>query len=394
MSLKTKIFKIGLPLLFLACGALVLRFLILNKPTPQKVTKQDRGALVEIMEVEKYDRQVQVFATGTVQAAQEVTITPQVNGRVIYAAQNFVSGGFFKKGALLFSIEDIDYTLALEQAKASLARAEVDLATIESRALIARSEWEQLNKNPQKKPNPLVLLEPQVKNAQAGLDSAKAAVSQAQLNLSRTKIYAPFNCLVRREQIDIGQYLRQGNPVATVAATDTAEIIVPLPLAELTWLSVPRQGSGRKGSNGTLELKVAGSRYQWQGHIIRSLGEADPQSRMMRVVVEVESPYNPTASNNSPPDLAFGVFVDVILHGRQLEGVFILPHKAIREHNTVWIMDENNSLKIREVTIIRQEKDAVLIKAGLDPGDKVVLTNLSAAAEGMKLRARNQEISQ
>jgi multidrug resistance efflux pump len=103
-----------------------------------------------------------------------------------------VAGGFFRQGERLFSIEDTDYRLALERAEATRAKAEYELATIESQAEVARVEWERLYEDSGEEPNPLVLYEPQLKNARAALASAGSSVRQAEIDLERTRVRASF----------------------------------------------------------------------------------------------------------------------------------------------------------------------------------------------------------
>lgn len=383
MGLKSKLLKIILPFIIVLAGVAVMAVLISSRPAPKKEVKKDSRALVRVLKVTKEDRQVLVQGTGIVQAAREVTVIPRVSGRVTYISESLVPGGFFRKGDLLFEIEDVDYRLAVERAKAARAKAEYNLATVESSARIARTEWERISKDNPAEPNPLVLYEPQLKNARTALTSAIAALKQAELNLERTRILAPFNCRVHSEKIDSGQFIRAGSLVAVLTGADTAEIIVPLPLDELHWLNIPRGGAER-GSQATVELKAGNRTYRWQGRLVRSLGEVDPKSHMAKVVVAVNDPYGLTGKKDI--DLAVGTFVEVQLKGAMLKGVIVIPRYAFRENSTVWVMDETNRLRIKKVAPLRIQGEYVLIKEGLDSGDSVVLTTLSGAADSMKLQ--------
>ena len=176
MSVREKLIKIVLPVLILLCGTGLMFFLIAVRPEPKREPAKDLGALVNTVTVQKEDRHIIVSATGTVQAAQEVTVIPQVSGVITYISPSMVAGGFAQKGDLLIEIEDTDYRIALEQAKATRAKSEYDLAITESQARVARSEWERLNRETEEQPNPLVVYEPQLKNARAARASAQAAV--------------------------------------------------------------------------------------------------------------------------------------------------------------------------------------------------------------------------
>jgi RND family efflux transporter MFP subunit len=272
-----------------------------------------------------------------------------------------------------------------------VAQAEFELAQEESNARVARNEWERLAKDKEEEPNPLVVYEPQLKRARANVASARAAVRQAELDLQRTALKAPFNCRVRSEEIDLGQYVRSGNSAATVAGTETAEIVVPLPLEELYWLSIPRQGSKVKGSPATVKVAAGDQTFIWEGNVVRSLGEVDPRGRMARVVVAVDDPYHLKKSNgDGVPDLEFGMFVEVAIQGDMLTDVFSIPRGALRQDDTVWVVGEEEKLQIRKINVVRRDRETVLIRNDLKEGDRVILTALQGAANGMKLRPREQ----
>jgi len=389
MSTRSTLLKVVLPVIIIAVGVMGMRLLVLARHAPPKVVHEIPGALVEVMTVAPADHPVTVFATGTVTAAQEAAITPEVSGRVVGLAPNMVAGGFLRAGDLLFEVEATDYRLALERARAAVAKAELDLATVDSQADVARREWQQLADQGGTPPNPLVLHGPQLANARATLASAKAAQAQAELDLERTRVTAPFDCVVRSEQVDLGQYLRAGVEVARVAGTRRAEVVVPLPLEELVHLHVPRtlagNDPGEAGSPATLALTVDGQRFEWSGRVVRALGEVDPAGRMARVVVAVDDPYG-LRGNTDRPALALGLFVEANLRGDMLAQVFAIPRSALRDNHTVWLADDGEHLAIRPVEVARRERDQVFVAGGLTAGDRVVLTALSGAANGMALR--------
>ena len=382
-----------LPLLVIVI-ALGLTFVLLkSRKTPKPHETPYLGPLVEVAELVKTNRQVIVSGTGSAQSRYEVGITPQVKGRVSEISPQMVVGGVFREGELLFAVEEVDYQLAIALAQSSLAQAELELLRNENLADLARKEWHALNTDSVVEPNPLVVYEPQLKSARAQRDAAQANVEQAELNLQRTRVFAPFNCYVRSEQLEIGQFLNVGSPVATVVGTDQIEIIVPLPLDELIWLQVPRKGTQQKGSLAKVELQSGGQTFQWQGAITRALGEIDPRNRMARVVVTVEEPFSPdTGDAKLLKNLLPGMFVEVHLQGEKIPDVVAVPRGALHDNDTLWIVDDGNRLHIRAVDILRRERDEVLIRSGLDASEKIVLTNLSGAAEGMLLRPQLREI--
>lgn len=373
--------------------ALVLTFvLVKSRKTPKPHEAPHLGPLVEVGILTKANRQILVSGTGSAQSRYGVSITPQIKGRVSELSPQMVAGGTFQKGEMLFAIEDVDYQLAIAHAQATLAQAELELLRNENLADLARKEWHSLNSESDLEPNPLVVYEPQLKSARALRDAAQANVKQAELNLQRTRVFAPFDCYVRSEQLEIGQFLNAGAPVATVAGIEQIEIVVPLPLEEIVWLQVPRKGTKQRGSLAKVELQSGGRTFHWQGEITRSLGEIDPRNRMARVVVTVNDPFTEdTEKANLLNDLLPGMFVNVQILGEELSDIISVPRGAMHDNDTIWVIDDENRLHIREVDILRRERDEVLIRSGLEANEKIVLTNLSGAAEGMLLRPKMRE---
>jgi len=382
MSKQGILAKIVLPLLILAVGLGGMTVMVKKRKAPVKKETPFQGILVETVGVKRGDHQLRIEATGTVQARRQTDIVPQVSGKVVTISPKLVAGGFFREGEELFSIEAIDFELAVERARANLSRSELELLTVRAQADIGREEWQRLK--PDEEPNPLVVYAPQLKSAEAALSSAKAALRQAELDLQRTRVTAPYNCFIRSEAIDLGQYVRSGSKVATIAGTDEVEIVVPLPLGDLQWLRVPRNPE-EEGSPASVTLTSDGRSWQWPGRIVRSLGEVDARGRMTRLAVSVADPYRRKSGHGNRPELELGSFVNVAMEGTVLKQVVEVPRRAVREGDRVWIMVDGK-LKIVPVKVARREKETVLVSAGLNGGEEVVLTSISGAADGLLLR--------
>ena len=389
MSKRERLLKMGLPVLVLLIGLALTIVMLKARQTPHAEEQAFAGPLVEVKTVQSLSWPVNVRASGTVQAREQGEVTPQVSGRIAWISPKMVSGERFTQGELLFSIEAIDYQLALERARAGLATAELEQLKIASQADIARQEWQQLKPQDTAEVNPLVLLEPQLSSSKAAMAAARAGVRQAELDLARTEIRAPFNCYVSDEQVGLGQYLRAGTSYATLTGTDIFEVTIPLPLEELSWLQIPEPGSATEGSPATIELQLGGQVSTWRGTIVRRLGDIDPRTRMASVIVAIDKPLDGDSASDIP--LAPGMFVDVLLHGKPLEQVIALPRSTLRDSDTVWLVDDENRLQIRSVVIARREREVVLISAGLNDGERVIVTGLAGAANGMLLRPRTTE---
>lgn len=406
MPLRDKVLKFGLPLLVIALGVVLMQLLFNLRQAPEPREKSTPGPLVEAITLTPREHQVVVHAAGTVQARRELTVIPRVSGEVVEMGANFINGGFVEPGDLLLRIDPTDYELALRKSRAAVVRAQVKLEDIESRADIARREWDEFTTSPPPSPadegqsragepgytssdpptpvpSPLALYEPQVREAEAELSAAEAEVAAARLNLQRTEIRAPFAARVKERKVEKGQFVGAGAPVASLTGSSRAEVVVPLPPAELPWLKLPGSEARERGSAALVILKAGEDIHQWNGSLERTLGEVDPLGRMIPMVVVVDHPY---AQQQSPFALLPGMFVEVQLAGRKLEEVFILPRRAVRDRETVWLLDRENRLRRQKVEVLRREGEELIIKDGLKEGDRVIVTDLAGAVEGMQLR--------
>ncbi len=384
---KNNVFKIILPLLIVVIGVVAFKILVAHKRPPATRAVPRHGVLAQVIVAKRIDQQIDIHATGTISPKQEVSITPQVSGKLVYVAPSFEVGAYFAEGDLLLQVEDTDYRLAIKQAEAQVAKMEFGVSAVQSKSQVARDDWRRLHPDGENPTNPLVLYAPQLKDAQASLASAQAVLLQARVNLSRTRITAPFNCRVRDEKVAIGQYLKSGGGVAVLVGSTLAEAIVPIPLADLAWLRVPKPGMSEEASKAVVQVHSAGRIFSWSGQVDRSLGEVDKVGNMIRLAVTVQDPYN--LSNAAPqdrPGLAIGMFVRVIFKGRTAKGVISVPVQALRENDTLWLMMPDNTLKIVPVKIRRREPNMVLIEGGLQPGDRVVVSGLSGVVDGMLLK--------
>ena len=108
--------------------------------------------------------------------------------------------------------------------------------------------------------------------------------------------------------------------------------------------------------------------------------EIDAKSRMVTAVVRVENADNP-----DQPDLPIGLFVNAEIKGRWVDNIVTLPRAALRNQNQVLIVDENNRIQFRPVSILRFENDDVLVSSGLQSGDIVNISPLQTVIEGMRV---------
>ncbi len=322
--------------------------------------------------------QLTAITHGTVLPRTESELVPEVSGRVIGISPAMVSGGFFRQGDLLLEIDPLDYEVGLEQAKAALAssRSELTNATKAHERQLDLAERQSTSQS--QKDDALNRLH----FAQASLREARARLSRARRDLERTRITAPYDGRVRSERVDIGQFVNRGAPVASLYATDVAEVRLPLHDEELAYLDLPLAGTPfeDRQARAILRAQFAGEQHTWEGQIVRTEGELDPQTRMINVIAQVDAPYQ--QKGNRPP-LAVGLFVEAEIVGHQVDNIFVLPRSALQQNEQIYVVGDDNRLQFRDITILRSVAEEIYISDGIRPGELICLSPVNNAIPGM-----------
>ena len=121
---------------------------------------------------------------------------------------------------------------------------------------------------------------------------------------------------------------------------------------------------------------------------MRTEGEIDPRSRMVHAVARVENPYERGADPDRPP-LAAGLWVEAEIAGIKLKDVMVLPRAALRGEDQMLVLDDDDRLHFRTVDVLRRTRDRVILRGGLEAGERVCLTPLAVVAEGMQVRVED-----
>jgi multidrug efflux pump subunit AcrA (membrane-fusion protein) len=181
----------------------------------------------------------------------------------------------------------------------------------------------------------------------------------------------------------------RGAAVATLYATDYAEIRLPVADHQLAFLRLPSlRGAGDdEGPPVRLHARFAGRHHEWVGRVVRTEGEIDARSRMVHVVARVVDPYRSDEGDEDKPPLAVGMFVQAEIEGPLAENVIVVPRYAMRDDSHILIVDADDRLRTREVEVLRIDRDEVLIHGRLAPGERICLSPLQVVVEGMKVRA-------
>ncbi|MFN2427820.1 MAG: efflux RND transporter periplasmic adaptor subunit, partial [Candidatus Binatia bacterium] len=211
--------------------------------------------------------------------------------------------------------------------------------------------------------------------------------------LERTAVRAPFDGRVRTEDVDVGQFVSRGEILARIYSTDVAEIRLPLDDGDLAFLDLSMAwrdaNEDRPGPVVVVHADFAGHRWQWKGRIVRTEGQIDPATHVIHAVASVEDPYG-RGENPARPPLAAGLFVEADITGRTAVGVVSLPRAAMRGDSRVLVVDGEDRLRSRKVKVLRREAERVIVSEGLAAGERVCISPLEVAVDGMRVRVAEE----
>ncbi len=364
------------PLVVIVLGVAAAKAIIASKQPPPKTEAPARVLPVNVVTVDIGTREASLEAYGTVEPLRTLVVRPAVAGPVTAVHTNLIEGGRIDAGQTLLQIDRRDYELGVRTAEAAVLAAEADLDVEKGSAAVAAKEWELLGSTLEtdEATKRLALREPFVARRQADVSTALVRLDQARLDLERTAITAPFDAVVLSENVEVGSHVSMGSELATLVDRGTFAVEVSVPLDRL--------GSLKKGES-KASVRVAGSKAPRPAKVVRVLGEVDREGRMARVQVAIE---NPLESTSGAGPVLLGSYAMVVLPLESVGAAALIPRGALREGDMVWIMDADDQLEMRSVTVAMRRDGDVLITAGLEAGDRVITSPIAVPLPGMRLR--------
>jgi len=388
------------PLAIVFVGALGVVVIASLRPEAKTIRSEILAPLVRVQRVTFESVEFKVTAHGTVAPRTESDLVSQVSGPVVWVSPALASGGFFELGEPLIRVDPADYDVALESARAAVARTESEhqraTKELDRQKLLAKKSVASASRYDDAENSERI--------AAAALREARAARKRAERDLERTEIRAPYAGRVRQENVGVGQFVTRGAAIGRIYAVDYAEVRLPVPDADLGFLDLPMlyRGDSPEGDGPPVRLRArfAGGEYSWTGRIVRTEGEIDARSRMVNVVARVEDPYGRESDSatgsavggaaHARPPLAVGLFVEAEITGRTVENAVVLPRAALRSGDRVLVVSAERRLHFRPVTVLRRERETAVIGDGLAAGDAVVVSPFAAVVDGMAVRIEGE----
>jgi RND family efflux transporter MFP subunit len=372
---KSTVIKTVTPIVILLIAYGLGQLLIAMKSPPPMRPPIEYSPAVQVLSMQPKDMVLTVDSRGTVQPKQQIELTSEVAGVVIEIADALVEGGRVQRGQLLLAVDPIDYEVALAEAKARVAEAKLlweDEQAEYQRAIGLRG-----------KDKTSALRQSKLNQVEAQYNSAKAQLRKAEQELAKTQIRAPFNAVIENKAVDLGQFVSSGMRLMTLLGTDIAEVRLPVTPSQVSYLRPALPAADTPPPAVDLYAKFGNIEQHWPARLARLEQRVARDTRVFYVVAEVEQPYQ---LQTGPMPLTLGLFVEATIEGDLIKNGYRLPFSAIHNGNEVFVVIDGH-LQRRQVTVLRKEQQSVVINAGLNAGDQVVISRLDLMVEGMSVTA-------
>ncbi|MDG2472162.1 MAG: efflux RND transporter periplasmic adaptor subunit [Pseudomonadales bacterium] len=385
MSIQAKqLYPLIQPIVIVIIAIGIAIMLYISRPEQEKQALPETPLSLDAYSVFGETVTMSIQSQGMVQASTETLLAAEVQGRIIEVGENFVAGAQVSRGEILLKIDDLSYRTAVVRAEAALAQAKTQLAEERGRADVAFRDWSrhQKNNNRSEEAKQLALREPQITEAIAILNAAKADLEQANEQLKRTDIIAPYDGLVRSRMVDLGQHVSLGMNLGLYFSTEKAEVRLPIAEHKLALLEMDRKD--HSPSEIILSIDLPQSSPQWSAKLSRAESVIDERNRMLYLVAEILDPYQLKSSDKKLP-LRVGSFVSAKIIGKKIDNVFRVPQAVIQSDDSVWIINDNGQLQRREIKIIMTDSDYAFISKGLSDNDKIASGYIDPSVSGRQV---------
>ena len=299
--------------------------------------------VVSVIQPTLASQSLAVELTGTVKAQDRVSIMSEVEGRISWVSPNFSNGGTIAANEPIVRIDPAKYELQVAAAQGLIAEAEARVAAQGGSA------------------------------AQAALDSARAALGLAELELSRTEISLPYDIRVIGADASVGElvgpqeYVDAQAIMGVVYRPDALEVDAPISLDDLDYLE---PAIGRTA-------QVFADSAVYDAEIVRVSSVLAPQSRLASVFLRFADGH-PADTLPLP-----NTFVEVEIAGPAFENVFVLPDSVLQDRDTVWVVS-GGALRLVSPRAVGRTS-AGLVAEAFDSGEGIVVGTLPGAREGLEV---------
>lgn len=405
-----------IPPLLLGVFALLLAPLI--KQAPPESSKVVSPKIVRVIKMQPRRIQPTAIGYGYIQPANEWQVQSELSGTIIWVSENLDNGSIIKEGETVLKIDPAPFLLTKAQLQAQLEVAKLKDQTIQSSLEIAQQDvdlqktelqrFERLSKTGNVSTTAKDASKRQFLSSQQQLQTLKnnllinraekkvlaSQLAVVDLDLEKTRLRAPFDIRVTEVNIGIAEYVNRGELLLNADGLKAVEVSAQFALGKMRPLRKsakinPSTNNLHSELQATVELQAADKKISWKAVVDRTGGLLDIQTQSQSIVVRIDDAYQKAIPGERPP-LIRNTFVKVTLKAPILNNQLLLPATAI--HNgKVYTLDPSNKLRIKPVKVDFVQQQIAVIDSGLSSADKVILSPLSPAIEGMSLKAQQDK---
>lgn len=397
----------------LILGGILLALSPQMKAEPPKAAPKVNKKVVRVLKMVPRMIQPTVKGFGHTAPEHEWDAQTELAGRVIWVSEQFKNGAIIKQGEPLLKLDPSAYQLTIAQLHAEIEVARLKDKTINASIRIAEQDYQlqqaevqrvtRLSKTghissteKEKSQKSLLTSEQQLQTLKNNLtiNQAEQQVLQTRLDLAvrdleLTTIRAPFDCRITETRTGLADYVSKGTSLLQADSINAVEINAQFPIGKMRPLhrateSNRADNSAHRNLEAIVELKAGDNQIRWQGRVSRSGGRLDAQTQSQSLIITVDQPYAQAVPGKRPP-LIRDTFVQVTLKAPALKNQMLLPVSALYD-DQVYLVNPEGQLEKRAVEVDFIQEQIAVIRAGLAPGDKVILSKLASAVEGMNLK--------
>ncbi|KTC68227.1 multidrug efflux system, subunit A [Legionella birminghamensis] len=328
---------------------------------------------------------ITVELPGRVRSYRIAEVRPQVNGIIL--KRLFVEGTDVKEGQSLYQIDPAPYQAALDTAKGDLSKAEANLEI----ANLTVNRYKPLLGNKFVSKQDYDTAVANAKQGEASVESAKAALETAKINLQYTKVLAPISGRIGRSSVTEGALVTasQQNALAIIHQLDPVYVDITQSSNEFFRLQNELSKGEKQGKSQNISVNLFlddGSTYNQTGKLEFSEVQVDETTGSITLRAIFSNPKN---------KLLPGMFVRAQLNMGINPKALLVPQQGITRNNTgnatALIVNNENKVEERKVTVTEAVNDKWLVTEGLTAGDKVIVSGQLKIKPGSKVKILNNQ---
>lgn len=426
-----RFFKFLLPLIVLAVAVIMAKYFLATGPEARKRPVVKKVSVVETTPLKTGSYTVKINASGIVRAGIQTNLVSEVSGRVTEISDKFLEGNYFNKGQTLLSIDSSTYknSLAIAESdvaanKASLVqlleeekstkrsfnlaiknlklgqKEVVRLRSLWNKKLIARSaldvEEQKQNQLEQKREDLQGVLngyKSRKMAAEATINASSTRLKQEKLNLTKTVVKAPYSGRVFNKNVDAGQFVGTGTVLGKIYGTEFVYVDLPLSLSKYELLDIPEQFQDSTSLVVMPDVEFTDpsqkNKSRWKGAVVRSSAALDADSRQIKVIAKIDSPFKANADVSAP--IKVGQYLNAEIVGRTFSDIYRIPPGAIRQNKEILLLQEGK-VHVMPIDVLWNADDETIVRTAENiDGEKLITTVLSQATEGMTVMTLEQQ---